>query len=135
MAVTTKKDITYRVGYSGNAIIATGGEVVCNAFHRLLYMVPGQDEYNKDMGLDITTRCRRQYTENSRDVEYETMIVEQLNKYTDIQPISVVVVYQNGMLIVVMDCIYDNNEFRLQDSSDPDTLAAMVEPKVVGGLL
>lgn len=133
MAVT-KKDISYRLGYSGNAILASGGEVVCNAFHRLLYMVPGEDEYNKDMGLDITSRCKRPYTENSRDVEYETMIAQQLMTYTDIQPITLVAMFQNGILVILMDCMYNNNQYRIQDSSDPDTLAAMVEPKTINGL-
>jgi len=129
-----KKDLSYRIGYSGNAIVASGGEVVCNAFHRLLYMIPGEDDYNKEMGLDVTTRSKRPYVENERDTEYEAMIVEQVSKYTDIIPINVVALYQNKLLVIMMDCSYDNHEYRLQASSDPELLATKIEPKVVGGL-
>ena len=127
-----KQDLSYRVGYSGNAIFASGGEVICNTFHRLLYMIPGEDDYEKEMGLDITTRSKRPYTENERDTEYEAMITKQLYTYTDIIPITVVAIYQNKLLIVMMDCMYDNKEYRLQASSDPNLLATKIEPKVVG---
>ena len=112
-----KQDLSYRVGYSGNAIVASGGEVICNTFHRLLYMIPGEDDYEKEMGLDT---------------EYEAMITKQLYTYTDIIPITVVAIYQNKLLIVMMDCMYDNKEYRLQASSDPNLLATKIEPKVVG---
>ncbi|MCM1532569.1 MAG: hypothetical protein NC114_09905 [Ruminococcus flavefaciens] len=127
-----KKDLSYRVGYSGNAIVASGGEVICNSFHRLLYMIPGEDDYNKEMGLDVTTRSKRPYSENERDTEYEAMIVKQLYEYTDIIPLTVVAVYQNQLLVIMMDCMYDNKEYRLQASSDPNRLATKIEPKVVG---
>lgn len=95
-------------------------------------MIPGEDDYEKEMGLDITTRSKRPYTENERDTEYEAMITKQLYTYTDIIPITVVAIYQNKLLIVMMDCMYDNKEYRLQASSDPNLLATKIEPKVVG---
>ena len=127
-----KQDLTFRTGYSGNAIVARNGEVVCNAVHRLLYMIPGEDDYNKEMGLDITSRSKRPYTEGERDVEYEGMIVKQLYAYTDIIPLNIVALYQNRMLIIMMDCMYDNKQYRLETSSDPNRLETKISPKVVG---
>ena len=75
---------TFRMGRVGDPIVSNGIEAVCNILQRLLFMVPGMDDYNTNMGLDITTRAKRSYIDNTRDTEYESMIVEQMNTYTDI---------------------------------------------------
>lgn len=123
---------TFRMGRVGDPIVSNGIEAVCNILQRLLFMVPGMDDYNTNMGLDITTRAKRSYIDNTRDTEYESMIVEQMNTYTDIIPTNVVAIFKDSMLIISITGKLSGNEFMFQTSSDPDTFAAQIQPKVVG---
>lgn len=123
---------TFRMGRVGDPIVSNGIEAVCNILQRLLFMVPGMDDYNTNMGLDITTRAKRSYIDNTRDTEYESMIVEQMNTYTDIIPTNVVAIFKDNMLIISITGKLSGNEFMFQTSSDPDTFAAQIQPKVVG---
>lgn len=123
---------TFRMGRVGDPIVSNGIEAVCNILQRLLFMVPGMDDYNTNMGLDITTRAKRSYIDNTRDTEYESMIVEQINAYTDIIPTNVVAIFKDNMLIISITGKLSGNEFMFQTSSDPDTFAAQIQPKVVG---
>lgn len=123
---------TFRMGRVGDPIVSNGIEAVCNILQRLLFMVPGMDDYNTNMGLDITTRAKRSYIDNIRDTEYESMIVEQMNTYTDIIPTNVVAIFKDNMLIISITGKLSGNEFMFQTSSDPDTFAAQIQPKVVG---
>lgn len=123
---------TFRMGRVGDPIVSNGIEAVCNILQRLLFMVPGMDDYNTNMGLDITTRAKRSYIDNTRDTEYESMIVEQMNTYTGIIPTNVVAIFKDNMLIISITGKLSGNEFMFQTSSDPDTFAAQIQPKVVG---
>lgn len=127
----TKSNITFRMSRMGDPIVSNNGENICNIFQRILYMVPGTDDYNPDMGLDIVSRSKLQYTEGTRDTDYETRIVDQLFKYTDIVPLNVIAIYQDRILRIYMDCTIDNQEFRLQSSSDLDKFSTQILPKQV----
>ena len=128
----SKSDLTFRMTTrTGEAIVSRNGESICNTFQRLLYMVPGTDDYEKNMGLDITTRAKKPHVNGERDTEYEAKIVEQLYAYTDIVPLNIVAIFQDQILIIYMDCMIDNQEFRLQASSDSDKLATQILPKTV----
>lgn len=127
-----KSDITFRMSTrTGEAIVSSNGESVCNMFQRLLYMVPGTDDYNKNMGLDITTRAKKPHINGTRDTEYEALVAEQLFAYTDIVPLNVVAIFQDQILAIYMDCRIDDQEFRLQTSSDTNKLATQILPKTV----
>lgn len=126
-----KTDITFRMSRLGDPVASNSGEAVCNKFQRLLYMIPGTDDYNPNMGLDITTRAKRPYAEGARDTEYETQITEQLYTYTDIVPLSVIAIFSNKSLVILLNCQVNNQEFQVQVSSDPNALATVIQPKVI----
>ncbi|MCM1295172.1 MAG: hypothetical protein NC311_06495 [Muribaculaceae bacterium] len=111
--------------------LSSGAEFICNVAQRLFYMVPGTDSYNRDMGLDITTRAKRPYQDGFRDSDYEQDVLKQFLAYTDIIPSAVVAIYQDKLLIVTMLAKYNGEEFTLRASSDPNRLATQILPKNV----
>lgn len=127
----TRDDFSFRVEHTGGMAVTSGGEFICNTVQRLFYMVPGMDEYNREMGLDITTRAKRPYQDGARDTEYETEIMRQFITYTDIIPTVVVALYQSKMLIITMAATYNGEEFTIRASSDPNRLATQILPKAI----
>lgn len=127
----TKSDFSCRIGRTGSMILTNGPEYICNIAQRMFYMVPGTDKWNKNMGLDITTRAKRPYQNGERDSDYEQEILKQFIEYTDIIPSAVVAMYQDKLLIITMLAKYNGEEFTLRVSSDPNKLATQILPKVV----
>lgn len=112
-------------------VVANGMEYICNVAQRLFYMIPGTDDYNKNMGLDITTRAHRPYDSDMRDVEYEQMVMEQFLTYTDIIPAIVNAVYKDNVLTVTMTASYNGEDFQIIITSDRKVLATYIDPKNV----
>lgn len=129
-----KRDFTFRVQHTGAMAISQQGERIVNICQRLFFMKPGTDIYNTNMGLDIQGRAMRPYADGERDTEYENEIIRQFIDYTDIVVGSINVTFRNSMLVVVMSGRLDGMEFRLQLSSDPNTLATQILPKVISGM-
>jgi len=127
----TKDDISWRLEYTGMAAVTSGLEYVINVANRLFFMIPGIDDYNKDMGLDIQTRAQRAAADGSRDTEYEQMIMQQFRTYTDIIPTGVVAIYQGHLLMIHMTAVYNGEDFQLKTSSDPNRLATQILPKEI----
>lgn len=127
----TKDDFSFRVEHTGGMAVTNGPEFICNIAQRLFYMVPGTDDYNRKMGLDITTRAKRPYQDGYRDSEYELEVMKQFIDYTDIVPSVVVAIYQSRMLIVTMIATYNGEEFTLRTSSNLNMLATQILPKEI----
>lgn len=125
----TKEDFSFRTEHTGGMAVTSGQEYICNIAQRLFYMAPGTDEYNREMGLDITTRAKRPYHDGYRDSEYEQDVLKQFLTYTDIIPSIVVAMYQDKMLVITMMASYNGEEFTLRASSDPSRLATQILPK------
>ena len=119
-------DLTFRTGANKEWSIASKSEHVLNTVQRLLYMTPGSDIYDPEVGLDVMGRSRKGYKEGDRDTEYESKIAQQINTYTDIVVSAVVCFYQNETLIITMNATYDSIEFRLRLTSDPANLENMI---------
>lgn len=127
MPTINSTDITFRANEGDRTwAYASDTEHVLSTIQRLLYMTPGTDIYQPDMGLDLVGRSRRAYREGDRDTEYESKVVEQLNKYTDIVVTSIACVFQNEVLTVSMGATYNSVEFRMQITSDPTKLENII---------
>lgn len=129
-------DLTFRYARTGTPVIAGPLEHVLNTCQRLFNMAPEYDIYHpKGMGLDIRTRSRTAYSKKirDRDYEYERMIQEQFNQYTDIVLTKVIVYFKNKLLIVALEGHWSGITFELQTSSDPNQLSTVIKPKEIIG--
>lgn len=126
VSIIKTKDLTFRRSTAGAWTLASPAEFVLSTVQRLLYMKPGSDIYNASMGLDAVGRSVRSYVEGSRDTEFETRMVEQLQTYTDIVPLAVVAVYHDSLMEINLTATYDTQEYRLIFSVDPNTLSNMI---------
>lgn len=135
MRTQIPSDLTFRYGRSGEMIIGRQLAALCAVCHRLFHAIPERDIYNRDgYGLDIMTRVQSTYQEGkvNRDFEYETMVVEQFKRFTDITPINVVAYSKNHVLTVLMDAQYGDFSFTITASSDPN-LSTQIKPKEIYG--
>lgn len=130
MPSSLTKDFSFRMARTGKMVVASGAEHVRNVIVMLFGMRPGTDEYEPERGLDLVGRKFRQYTEKTRDTEYEQMIINQLSRYTDLIPVSVIAIYLNESLYVSLQVQYQGNFYATELSSevgaDMDTLSAMI---------
>lgn len=129
--IKTKEDFTYRQEHTGSMAVSSGLEYICNIVQRMFYLIPGLDDYETSMGLDITTRATKPYEDGYRDSDYEQEIVRQFITYTDIIPSTVMAVYRDRILVVSMMASYNGEDFQIMVSSDPTQLSTQVLPKVI----
>ena len=79
-------DFTLHTERTGNMALSTPTEHVLGVLRRILYTVPGRDDYNTDYGLNLRAKVRPAGAVGNRDTEYEQEIREQLLAYTDLRP-------------------------------------------------
>ena len=119
-------DISYRMDRIGNMIEPKRGEYVCNIAQMLFNLVPGQDEYDPERGLNIRGKLYQPFSNGARDPSYESEIMKQFNKYTDLIPANVIAIYLNGQYHVYMDVTYRNQVYMMDIAADADTLTAVL---------
>lgn len=123
-------DFSFRMDRTGKMVTVSGAEHVRNVLVMLFGMRPGSDEYDAERGLDLLGRKHRQYIDRTRDGEYESMIVKQLTKYTDLIPVSCIAIYLNDSLYVNLQVRFMNEfystELATAKNADMDTLAAQI---------
>lgn len=124
-------DFSFHMDRTGKPIVTSGAEHVRAVVTRLFGMLPGTDEYNPEMGLDLIGRRTRTYVEMTRDTEYETMIKKQLTTYTDLVPIEVSAVYMNKTLIVSLTVQYFGDSYTMQLSSELDAELDTLTSKLI----
>lgn len=112
-------------------------EHILNTCQRIFHKAPDRDIYSKEsgLGLDIMARSQTAYNKGirERDYDYERKIQEQFNLYTDIILTNVMVTFSNKTLVVKLAGIWQDVEFELETTSDPN-LAAEIRPKVISGM-
>lgn len=128
--LTPHEDITMRTSQSGEGIIATRSEYICNVVNMLFNLVPGTDDYNSDMGLNIGAKKFQQYTEGMRDTGYESEIVKQLNTYTDIIPTSVIATYTNKHLTIFIVAQLNNETYNITVNTDDNFMTNVITERV-----
>ena len=122
----TPTSITFRTESSGNMAVATPLENIANTVQRLFHIIPGSDDYDPEMGLDIVGRSRTSSeNDGSRDTDYEITIMKQLQTYTNIRPLSVIATYENNTLKVGLSLEYSNRIYQLAITSEPDSKATL----------
>lgn len=119
-------DISWRLDRSGNPILPKRAEYVANVVQLLFNTIPGTDEFEPKKGLNIAAKMKQPYEDNLRDSTYESNIVEQFNKYTDLIPINVVAAYLNKGFFVYMEVEYQNHIYKMDVTVDPETLTAVL---------
>lgn len=119
-------DISWRLDRSGNPILPKRAEYVANVIQLLFNTIPGTDEFEPKKGLNIAAKIKQPYEDNLRDSTYESNIVEQFNKYTDLIPINVVAAYLNKGFFVYMEVEYQNHIYKMDVTVDPETLTAVL---------
>ncbi|MCM1230132.1 MAG: hypothetical protein NC489_08365 [Ruminococcus flavefaciens] len=130
-------DLTMRHARTGMMVIGGPLEHILNTCQRIFHMAPDRDIYSKDngLGLDIMARSQTAYNKGvkDRDYEFERMIQQQFNDYTDIQLTGVIVTFNDHIMIVKLEGYWQNTSFSFQTSSDPNRLATEIKPKEVRG--
>lgn len=116
---STISDFSFRIDRAGKTVLTTGGEHVRGVITMLFAKKPGKDEYESELGLDLVGRRFTTYVDRTRDTEYESMIVSQITKYTDLLPVNVVAIYLNQSLYVNMQVMY-NGEIYTMELSAPN---------------
>lgn len=125
-----KTDLTMRMGRTGDwATASTLGERVCNIVQMLFHTIPGTDDYNKDMGLDIAAQSQRSYVAGERDTAYEARIIKQFSEYTDLIVNSAVAVYDKKLMYVFMSAVFEGETINLRVTSGPENLSVAILPK------
>lgn len=119
-------DLTLRHDRTGNMVVGKRGEYVMNVVQMLFNLRPGSDEFDKEKGLYVSSKYFKQYTDNTRDSEYESKIVKQFTTYTDLIPANVVAMYINQSLHIYMMIQYQGNIYEMDMVYDNDTLTAMM---------
>lgn len=119
-------DISWRLDRSGNPILPKRAEYVANIVQLLFNTIPGTDEFEPKKGLHIAAKLKQPYEDNLRDSTYESDIIEQFNKYTDLNPINVVAAYLNKGFFVYMEIQYQNQVYKMDITVDPETLTAVL---------
>lgn len=122
------KDLTFRVDRVGNVIMASESEHVMNVIQFLLNSIPGMDDYNNDMGINLNSiRVRPHNTNGSRDTKLELEIGEQISKYTDLTPINVVVTFPGNVMKIYLEVQYLNNIYSVDiEETSENTLRAQL---------
>lgn len=119
-------DLTFRHDRTGNMVIGKRGEYVVNIVQMLFNMKPGTDEFDSDKGLYISSKYFTHYTNNTRDSEYESKIVQQFTTYTDLIPSNVIAMYIDNTLRIYMMIRYEGNIYEMDMVFKNDTLTAML---------
>ncbi len=122
-----KKDISFLKDAKDNPIILSGSSYVNNILNILFMMSPGIDEYNLDKGLDIRSKLNVARANGERDVEYENEIVSQFSTYTDLVVTNVVVLYQDGKVIISMDVSTGDNMYKIVTGYDSNDLSILIQ--------
>ena len=128
------RDLTYRMESSGAPALTSPAEYIMNVAQRLFNMIPGTDDFNKDMGLNISSRMRMAMENGETDPDFESRIMKQFSTYTDIVPVSVHVIYHNKTANIIMDVAYNNQRFEMQLGPRAETdspLSIRIQPKVI----
>lgn len=113
-------DFSFRLDRTGKPVVTSGAEHVRTVLTMLFGMEPGTDEYEPERGLDLMGRKNRTYVDMTRDTEYESMISEQLTKYTDLLPLNIIAVYANQTLYINLSVQYQANVYTIQMSDELD---------------
>lgn len=119
-------DMTWRTDRNGNTILTKGGEHVVNVAQFLFNLRPGTDEYDRDKGLFIREKYHQPMGKNVRDSEYESRIVAQFTKYTDLLPLTVIATYINDAFRIYMQIRYQDEIYELEMEESMDTLTAVL---------
>ena len=130
MASYKVSDITFRQSRNHNNPTSTVGEYIANITQRLFNMVPGDDEYNLDMGLDIFGHVNRAFENGQRDTVYESKITEQFATYTDLNVSGVIALYSDGILYVSMAVSYAGRNYILETNSTGNDLISLIEKQM-----
>lgn len=118
----TTVDITWRIDRNGNTILSKRGEYIVNIAQMLFNIRPGTDEYDSHKGLFIKDKINKPFAENSRDTAYESEIVKQFTKYTDLVPVNVIAVYLKGKYRIYMQIRYMDQIYELEMSASRDSI-------------
>lgn len=124
------KDFSFRMDRTGKMVTVSGAEHVRNVLVMLFGLRPGSDEYDAERGLDLLGRKHKMYVERTRDTEYESMIITQISRYTDLVPVRCIAIYLSDSLYVnlqvrYLDEVY-STEISTATESDIDTLTAQI---------
>lgn len=114
----TTYDFSFKMDRNGKSVLTSGGEHVRGVATMLFAMVPGTDEYNPEMGLDLNGRKFKMYEEFTRDIEYENEIRSQFTTYTDLVPVEIMAIYVKNSLYISLTVKYMSEVFNIQVSSD-----------------
>lgn len=106
--------------------MSKSAEYVLNKCTMLFNMVPGDDEYNPKMGLNLQAKRFQSYVDGSRDHDYESEIVKQFTTYTDIIPLNVVAMSVKSVFVILMTITYSNEIYQLETSSKEDELSLLI---------
>lgn len=120
------KDLTFRIDRTNNAIISRGGEHVLNVVQMMFNTVPGEDEYNTDMGLNIGAAKHHAHPNGSRYTEYEARIENQFLTYTDLIPVQVIVLMKDGRMIIYMRLRFMDTIYEVDITEENDSLSAIL---------
>lgn len=115
---STTSDFSFKMDRTGKSILLKNGEHVRSISTMLFAMRPGMDEYESELGLDLVGRRFQMYAEKTRDTEYESTIVKQFTKYTDLVPLNVIAIYLNESLYVNMQLRYEGDIYTIELSSN-----------------
>ena len=125
------KDFTMRIEDTGSMALATATEHVLNTVQHLMFAVPGRDDMEPELGLNIRNKIRVALAEGERDTDYEQEIARQFLTFTDLAPTSVIAITENGEYHVHLTVSWNNQYFQLQVGQDPATLTIAILPKTV----
>lgn len=130
-------DFTMRHARTGMMVLPSPLEHILNICQRIFHRNPEYDIYSKEAGLGLNIIARSQAAYNGgvreRDYEYERMIQNQFNMYTDIILSNVMVTFIDKVLTVRLAGQWHGVEFELETSSNPK-LATEIRPKVIRGM-
>lgn len=124
------EDFTMRISQSGDTVIANRSEYICNVAVMLFNMVPGTDDYNSNMGLNIGAKKFQPYTEGSRDSAYEAEIVKQFNTYTDLVPTNVIATFTKGHFTVLMSVELNGETYNVSVTVNDNNLTDVIAERV-----
>ena len=125
MASSKISDVTFRQSRNYNNPTSSEGEYIVNVAQRLFHMIPGDDEYNPDMGLDIDAHSKKQHENGERDRVYENDIRDQFTRFTSIVPLGVVAIYMNKVLYIMMNIQFQGSTYRMEASSALDNIVSI----------
>lgn len=126
-----KEDVTFRKARNGAPITSKRGEYVCNIAKMLFAMKPGYDEYDPDRGLDLRSKLFQPHTDEERDTNYESQIMDQFGKYTDLTPTNVTAIYKDKSLVIFLAVHYQNDLYLLDIVGNRNGLEVILRDRAI----